>query len=1070
MLIPFLLLALQQGTPATAVVPPDTGFTTPPSRDTVGYWQQRTRYRVVARLDEARQALTARGTLTYVNRSPDVLTELRLHQYLNAFRPASAWSRDDAREGRVRFQHLPEQAQGYERFTAPVTVDGTPVTVTYPGAPDSTVVRIALPRPLAPGDSVAVELAWEARPSLVARRQGRRGRHYDFAHWYPRIAVYDRGGWQDNALRPAGEFYGEFGEFDVTLVLRDDQVIGTTGVVVSGDPGWARVNRGASAPVMQRDAYGPPPSPQADVAPAAGEKVVRIVARDVHHFAFSVSPDYRYEGGAYVRPPVEWARWPLWDTVPVHVLYRPGDEREWGGGQAVERTVNALRWLEQVFGPYAYPQVTNLHRLDGGGTEFPMMMMNGTASQGLILHEGGHIYAHGILANNEWRSGWMDEGLTSYQTSWAQGLTRHERARDTATFPVRIPTAEPRGYAGLALRPTGPDAHALAQWRAVVEGRAEPIGTRADRFHDFATYNGMIYSRAEMMYGALRDAIGDTAFTAFLRGYYARWGLKHVDEAAMRAEAERAAGRDLGWFFDQWVHRVGLVDYALTSVRTHREGDEWVTRAGIRRRGDYRHPMPVGVRTSTGWTIVRGDPMRDQHTVEIRTSEEPREVRLDPHRTTEDWYRPNDVRDRWLMFATLEKPRYVFDWPLLEQSSADRAVLAWGPLAWTQREYDAALGVRFRGNYRGIAERMEAGYAFYTSEPRTQRCPLLSLAGCDGGRNSPGSFQWYTITENSRRRNGPAMGLRLAFGELDGVTIAEVRKRWDQRPFGAPISHAASREVWARYTRPYAIGLIDADRWSGGDVLDVGAASERYSAVRRAGQWRRGVRAQLSGGSRGRGFAYVAPEGAPVGTPLERRFDHPGVGDFWFAIGQIELSLLRRAAEDRTTTFARSFLLLATDESPPERLPTAAMRSPTDNFFNHWLRPDQGLLSRNDIPFIVPGGGGLRGYERLRPARGALTLNAEHAVRLSTLGGGRRPRLFGTAFTNVGAPIGGLFGGGPLAEAGVGLALRGPLFDRELRLRLDLPLWLSDPILAISDQSRSDNFALRFSFSAGELW
>src|SRR5687767_15839160 len=113
MLIPFLLLALQQA-PAPAPAGRDTGFTTPPSRDTIGYWQQRVRYHVVARLDEQRQALSARGTLVYVNRSPDVLTELRLHQYLNAFRPRSAWSRDDAREGRVRFQNLQDPAYGYE--------------------------------------------------------------------------------------------------------------------------------------------------------------------------------------------------------------------------------------------------------------------------------------------------------------------------------------------------------------------------------------------------------------------------------------------------------------------------------------------------------------------------------------------------------------------------------------------------------------------------------------------------------------------------------------------------------------------------------------------------------------------------------------------------------------------------------------------------------------------------------------------------------------------------------------------------------------------------------------------
>src|SRR5918997_57680 len=235
--------------------------TSPPSGDTVGYWQQRVAYRIVATLDEDRQRLRARGELTYVNNSPDTLREMYVHQYLNAFRPASAWSRADAREGRVRFQNLRDPDYAYERFTAAPTVNGVPVRVEYPGAPDSTVARFALPRPLMPRDSVRVTFEWDARPSTLPRRQGRRGRHWDFAQWFPKVAVYDRGGWQHNPLRPAGEFYGEFGRYDVTMIVRDDQVIGSTGVPVSGDPGWQDALRSGQVRAMA-DAYGSvPPAP-----------------------------------------------------------------------------------------------------------------------------------------------------------------------------------------------------------------------------------------------------------------------------------------------------------------------------------------------------------------------------------------------------------------------------------------------------------------------------------------------------------------------------------------------------------------------------------------------------------------------------------------------------------------------------------------------------------------------------------------------------------------------------------------------------------------------------------------
>lgn len=629
-----LLLALQQ--PVAPPPLPDLSQTfagqprapsrtSPANGDTVGYWQQRADYRIVARLDEPRDVLVASARLTYVNASPDTLRELFVHQHLNAFRPGSKWSATDQQEGRLRYQRLPDPAYAYERFTATPTIDGTPVRAEYPGAPDSSVVRLVLPRPLAPGDSLAATFAWEARLSTVARRQGRRGRHYDFAQWYPRVAVYDRGGWQPHALVPAGEFYGEYGSFDVTLVLPQDQVVGATGVPVAGDPGWARVARGGAAPVLAAAAYGPAPaSATADTVPP-GHRAVRFVARDVHHFAWSTSPDYRYEGGAYVRP-ASTGRPRGWDTVAVHALFQAADDTTWGGGRVVSRTIAALGWLERAFGTYAYPQMTVLHRVDGGGTEFPMMQMNGSPSQGLILHEGGHNFVHGILGNNEWQSGWLDEGLTSYQTSWALGSTAQAIAAREAPAVGPVLTDAQRAAARRQL-----DSTVVRQARLVTRGAAQPIGIRADLFADFGTYNNAVYTRAELMYATLRDAIGDEAFARFLRDYYARWANRHVDEAAMRASAERASGRDLGWFFAQWVHGVGTVDYALRGVSVRRADGGWRVEGTLTRTGAYRHPIAVGVRTAAGWTLVRGDAARDGQRVTLRVAERPLEVRLDPH-------------------------------------------------------------------------------------------------------------------------------------------------------------------------------------------------------------------------------------------------------------------------------------------------------------------------------------------------------------------------------------------------------------------------------------------------------
>src|SRR5207245_2351905 len=144
-----------------------------------------------------------------------------------------------------------------------------------------------LPGALAPGASLRVEIAWQARPSSLPRRQGRRGRRFDFAQWYPKVVVYDRYGWEAHPLYPAGEFYGEFATYDVTLDLPEDQVIGATGVPVEGDPGWEHAKADPQLRIeYQREWYSSVlPAPRcAELTLAPGRKCVRFHAEHVHHF------------------------------------------------------------------------------------------------------------------------------------------------------------------------------------------------------------------------------------------------------------------------------------------------------------------------------------------------------------------------------------------------------------------------------------------------------------------------------------------------------------------------------------------------------------------------------------------------------------------------------------------------------------------------------------------------------------------------------------------------------------------------------------------------------------------
>jgi len=473
--------------------------------DTSAYWQQQVAYEITASLDEPSGVLSGRVRIRYVNRSPDTLRDFAVHQYLNAFRPGSRWAAADSAEQRDRFQHLHDPDYAFERITA-ATVMGQALRPDYPYAPDSTIAHWTLPHALGPGDSMVVEISWQARPSTLPRRQGRQGRRFDFAQWYPKVVVYDKWGWQDHPLYPAGEFYGEFASYDVTLDLAADQVVGATGVPVEGDPGWGKAAVGGGAVDYQRNWYGRSGrSGDRCGAVGAGRKCVRFYAESVHHFAFSLNPAYRYEEGRY-------------RDVVVRVLYQPGDSATWGKGVAVRRTEAALAWLDSLYGEFPWPQLTNVHRIEGGGTEFPMMVMDGSAGLGLIVHEVGHNYTMGVLANNEWREGWLDEGFTSFQTGWffetrGQGPA-YPRVEENTLF------------------------WDLDRW-------SEPVSMVSERYRDFTTYNTMIYSKAQLFYEQLRYVVGDETMRRILRAYYARWKLKHVDEDAFRAVAEEVAGMDL---------------------------------------------------------------------------------------------------------------------------------------------------------------------------------------------------------------------------------------------------------------------------------------------------------------------------------------------------------------------------------------------------------------------------------------------------------------------------------------------------------------------------------------------
>jgi hypothetical protein len=865
----------------------------PASSPDSAYWQQRVAYEIRAALDEPSGVLTGRVRITYVNQSPDTLRDFAVHQYLNAFRPGSRWAAVDSAEDRQRFQHLKDPDYAFERITAS-TVMGVPREPDYPYAPDSTIAHWTLPRPLAPGDSMVVDIAWQARPSTLPRRQGRQGRRFDFAQWYPKVVVYDTYGWESHPLYPAGEFYGEFASYDVTLDLAADQVVGATGVPVEGDPGWQRAAVGGGPVDHQRNWYGRSGRSGGQCgAVAAGRKCVRFYADSVHHFAWSLNPEYRYEQGRY-------------GDVVVRVLYQPGDSITWGKGVAVRRTEVALAWLDTLYGKFAWPQLTNVHRIEGGGTEFPMVVMDGSAGLGLIVHEVGHNYTMGILANNEWREGWLDEGFTSFQTGWF-----FESHGQGSAYP---------GVEGNILF------WDLDRW-------SEPVAMVSERYRDFATYNTMIYSKAQLFYEQLRYVVGDATMRRILRTYYARWKLKHVDESAFRAVAEEVSGKDLKWLFGQWLHGTPLIDYRLQRVERQRVANgRWLTAVTVERLGDGWMPVEIGDRDTI---YARTAGQAEIERVEFITARKPGRLMLDPRLRAHDWNMLNNHERR-----TRE---WRLDDPTRETARRDRLVSALLPVAWSNDYGGVTLALRSRSNYLG----------------RFAKNFSLTSVGLDTGATH--RMGAYVRFANPVNRPMPRTESSVAAWYVEGragVAISVDRALRRHVSFGSD-PHAGFEAVWMATTD---LGYLDRRRWDDAGTVEAGPwASTTFT--RGASVWhaRLGVRG---------GLVYRVPGAGVVST---HRYD---VEPFARATGEVSV---RAPFWLKSTLGIRMFGGgYVADNVPPlqRRIPIAGA-DPYETFTNPLLRSRGALLVRPDFHYHAPGDVNLRAFRADLGGRWAMGVNLE---------------------------------------------------------------------------------------------
>ncbi|MEO6056860.1 MAG: M1 family aminopeptidase, partial [Gemmatimonadales bacterium] len=651
-----------------------------------------------------------------------------------------------------------------------------------------------------------------------------------------------------------------------------------------------------------------------------------------------------------------------------------------------------------------------------GGTEFPMMVHDGSADQGLIVHEVGHNYLMGLLGNNEWREGWLDEGFTSFQTSWFWETMGRESYGQTEAQVLDLD----------------------------LDDYSEPPSLEAGAYRDFTSYNIAIYTRGELFFHQLRAIVGDAAMHRILRTFYERWKYHHVDEAAFRAVAEEVSHQDLSTFFAQWLHTTVLYDYAVGRVRTARSGDGWTTRVEVVRKSPGRFPQDVAVIAEGDTAVARIDGLAERAWVEIATRTRPREVMLDPLVRSHDWNMLNNRKPLRFSLARLLVPSPgadVYLHPYFStRSRRDRLTVGFQPLAWYNDAGGLTLGIRSRDDYLGRFEQNASTLTWSTG------------VGVDDG---PTDADFSVRIRNPVFLRRPNTSQTLDVYNVEGRFGATAALEWTRRP------HLSFGPTW---TRSLTLQWVQPDdfRYLDRGYYDDAGTVELRSGVgvrTQAGRWNLDLR-----GSAGGGLAYNRN-----GLRASGRNDL----DPFYARVTLEATA-RRPLGARLGLGARLYAGVAAgnEVAAKQRQIYVQSADPLERLANPFLRSRGALLEGEDVNYQQPGGAGVRGVDPHVSAPALVGLDVELE---RTMVSRPRARLFSrvalAAFTDLAHGIGegapALSGGRVrfIGDAGVGVRAEHRIGDTRFVTRFDLPLWVSRPQLAQDAASGDGELAFRWVFS-----
>lgn len=524
-----------------------------------GYWQQHVDYKMEVAMDVKTSRYTGKQQLVYTNNSPDTLKRVFYHLYNNAFQPGSEM---DARLKSIpdpdkrmaksfktgtkttyesRISTLKPDEMGYLKILN-LKMDGMAANNKVSG----TILEVDLPKPLLPGQSTTFTLDFDGQMPIQIRRNGRNSAEdvaLSMTQWYPKMAEYDFEGWHANNY-VAREFHGVWGNFDVKITIDKDYLIGGTGYLQNkNEIGKGYQDAGVTVTYPKK----------------AKTLTWHFVAPMVHDFAWAADNNYAHD------------KLMGENGTELHFIYKNTPENQDGWKRLQPKTAEILAFYNKHIGPYPYKQYSVIQGGDGGMEYAMCTLITGRKYEGLVgvtAHEFGHSWFQHILASNESKHGWMDEGFTSYAEDLAMD----------ALMPSDKKEEEPNPFMG-----------AYANYRYMVStGKEQPLSTYSDRFDQNVLYSIASYSKGEIFLSQLGYLIGEDKLAETIKRYYADFKFTHPTPNDIKRTAEKVSGACLDWYLTDWTQTTNTIDYSLA---VNEDGDK--TKVVLTRIG--RMPMPIDI-------------------------------------------------------------------------------------------------------------------------------------------------------------------------------------------------------------------------------------------------------------------------------------------------------------------------------------------------------------------------------------------------------------------------------------------------------------------------------------------